>query len=63
MAGVLPDVHLLERGEQGGQHRLLAGAEAPPTPRPQLSGQERSPTTLMGVWVLGRLAAAPGASR
>ena len=30
---------------------------------PQLSGQERSPTTLMGVWVLGRPAAAPGASR
>ena len=26
MAGVLPDVHLPEHGEQGGQHRLLAGA-------------------------------------
>lgn len=35
--------------------------EAPPPP--QLSGQERSPTTLMGVWVPGRPAAAPGSSR
>ena len=31
MSGVLPDVHLLERGEQGVQHWVLAGA--------QLSGQ------------------------
>lgn len=54
MSGVLPDVHLLERGEQGVQHWVLAGA--------QLSGQERSSTTMMGAWVPGRLAAAPGSS-
>lgn len=54
MSGVLPDVHLLERGEQGGQHWVLAGA--------QLPGQERSSTTMMGAWVPGRLAAAPGSS-
>ena len=54
MSGVLPDVHLLERGEQGGQHWVLAGA--------QLPGQERSSTTMMGAWVLGRLVAAPGSS-
>ena len=30
MSGVLPDVHLLERGEQGGQHWVLAGARGPP---------------------------------
>lgn len=53
-SGVLPDVHLLERGEQGGQHWVLAGA--------QLPGQERSSTTMMGAWVLGRLVAAPGSS-
>lgn len=58
-SGVLLDVCLLERGEQGGQHRVLTGARGPLA---QLSGQERSSTTMMGAWVPGRPAAAPGSS-
>lgn len=58
-SGVLLDVHLLGRGEQGGQRRVLAGARGPLA---QLSGQERSSTTMMGAWVPGRPAAAPGFS-
>ena len=34
----------------------------PEAPLAQLSGQERSSTTMMGAWVPGRLAAAPGSS-
>lgn len=37
-AGVLLDIHLPERGEQGGQHPVLARARGPP---PRLSCQGR----------------------